>query len=153
MKPINSIISTLIIAQGLCSIDDAKAMTVIDLNVNHSTIAQRTPQNKDSSDAYFRLGYIKSESGDLRGAMLDYDRSIELNYNNANAYNNRGSVKSDLGYVKEAIIDYTQAIQINPYLGNAYYNRGNAKYKLGDRSGAVSDLTKAAELYRQVKNR
>lgn len=152
MKPINLIISTLMIFQGLCSIVSVNAMTVIDSNTS-VTIAQQTPQNKDSSDAYFRLGYIKAESGDLRGAILDYNRAIEANYNNAGAYHNRGNAKYELGYTKEAIIDYDRAIQIIPTFAHAYYNRGNARYILGDRSGAISDLSKAAELFRQVKTR
>ena len=42
----------------------------------------------------FNSGNAKSELGDYRGAIQDYNKAIELNPKYANAYYNRGNAKS-----------------------------------------------------------
>ena len=61
------------------------------------------PQN---SIAYCNRGNAKSNLGDKKEAIIDYDKAIEINPQYSSAYNNRGNAKDDLGDTKEAIIDY-----------------------------------------------
>ena len=65
-----------------------------------------------------------TDLGNLRQAIEDYDRAIEINPENAGAYYNRGVAYGKLGDHRQAIEDYDRAIEINPEYAEAYNNRG-----------------------------
>jgi tetratricopeptide (TPR) repeat protein/S1-C subfamily serine protease len=102
--------------------------------------------NNEEAYLYNNRGIAKSDLGDKKGAILDFDRAIELNPKNFEAYNNRGNAKFDLGDEKGAIFDYNQAIEINPKNANTYYGRGIAKSAYGNKEGAISDYNRAIEI-------
>jgi tetratricopeptide (TPR) repeat protein/S1-C subfamily serine protease len=97
----------------------------------------------DKSWAYVNRGLAKSESGDKKGAMSDYDRAITFDPKSAMAYSNRGMLKAELGDKKGAISDYDRAITFDPKYVQAYFNRGIGKAELGDKKGAISDYDRA----------
>ena len=99
-----------------------------------------------SASYYFDSALEKQNKGDNQGAIVDYDKAIELNPNYSLAYNNRGLAKSGLKDYEGAIVDYNKAIELNPNYAHAYNNRGNAKYDLKDYEGAIVDDNKAIEL-------
>ncbi len=103
---------------------------------------------KHTNDAYFyyNRGNAKYDLQDYDGAILDYNKSIELNPNDAYFYNNRGNAKNNLKDYYGAILDFNKAIELNPNYEYAYYNRGNAKNKLQDYAGAIADFNKLIEL-------
>ncbi len=45
---------------------------------------------QNSAEEYFYSGNEKANSGDLQGAIEDYNKAIELNPKHAEAYYNRG---------------------------------------------------------------
>ncbi|MBC8486419.1 MAG: tetratricopeptide repeat protein [Bacteroidetes bacterium] len=104
-----------------------------------------------TSEEYFKMGLAKDKIGDYKGAILDYNKAIELYpedkyaYNNY-VYNNRGVCKYELGDYRGAILDCNKAIELDPEFMYAYYNRGLCKYELGDIDGACLDFSKAGEL-------
>ena len=98
-----------------------------------------------SADTYFIWGNTKYDLGDYRGAIADYDKSIQLEPN-ATVYSNRGSAKAALGQYFAAISDYDKAIQLKPDYAGVYYNRGNVKTALGQYFAAISDYDKAIQL-------
>ena len=102
--------------------------------------------NPDNANAYYNRGIARSDLGDHKGAIEDYNEAIKLNPNDAYAYNNRGIARSDLGDYKGAIKDYDKTLKLNPDFSLAYNNRGNAKGKLGDHEGAIEDYDKAIKL-------
>ncbi|MYB95649.1 tetratricopeptide repeat protein, partial [Candidatus Poribacteria bacterium] len=105
-------------------------------------------------------GAAKFGLGNLEGAILDYNKAIQIDPENANAYSNRAGLKSRLGesetangnikkaqrLYEAAVSDATQAIQINPEHAGAYNNRGHAKEALGQKEAAKVDFQKAKEL-------
>ena len=66
---------------------------------------------------YYDLGYVKERLGDFRGALVNYDKAIEVNYPNPNEekyiiFNNRGNTRFELGDEKGACEDYKFAASI-----------------------------------------
>ncbi len=108
----------------------------------YSAVINKQPE----AFAYNNRGAAKLDLGNNQGAILDFDRAININPKFAGAYFNRGNAKSDLGNKQEAIIDFDRAIDINPKFADAYCKRGNAKYKLGDKQEAIIDYDRAIYL-------
>jgi tetratricopeptide (TPR) repeat protein/S1-C subfamily serine protease len=96
--------------------------------------------------AYYNRGTTKSTLGNKQGAIVDFDRAIELNPKLTQAYFNRGAAKSELRNNQGAIIDYDRAIELNPKYAEAYYNRGTARSELGDKQRAIIDYDRAIAL-------
>ncbi len=58
---------------------------------------------------YNDLGLAKENLGNLKGALENYNKAIEINYPNEEKYiwfNNRGNIKYELGDEKGACKDY-----------------------------------------------
>ncbi len=103
----------------------------------------------------------KLDAKDYAGAIVDFDKVIEIDTEDADAYNNRGLAKFSLGkskstrgkvkktqrFYEAAIADYTQAIKMNPKYAEAYKNQAKVKCKLGDIESARDDAEKAQRLY------
>ena len=108
-----------------------------------SSLPLRTPAPAiDSNDR----GTMKLQRGDARGAILEFDRAIEIYPKYAEAYTNRAAAKLGLGDKQGAIADYSQAISFAPQDALTYYNRGVAKFDLGDNRGAIIDFDRAIAL-------
>jgi tetratricopeptide (TPR) repeat protein/S1-C subfamily serine protease len=114
-------------------------------------------KREEKAWAYNNRGAIKSNYGDKKGAILDYDKAISINPQYVNAYFNRGVTKYGLGDKKGVILDYDKAISINPQDFESYNNRGIAKYDLGDKKGAILDYDKVISInpqeFRAYNNR
>ncbi|MDX2098816.1 MAG: tetratricopeptide repeat protein [Leptolyngbyaceae cyanobacterium bins.59] len=95
---------------------------------------------------FYDQGLERIRRGDLKGAIQQFDRALEINPQFAAAYHRRGGVRFDLGDRQGAIIDYTQALQLNPDGVETYFARGLTRLALGDCSGALEDANQALEL-------
>ena len=84
-------------------------------------------------------GLDKAESGNLKGAIADWTKAIEMYPRYGIAYYNRGVARYELGDFRGAIADYTKAIEYDPNYASAYNNRGNSKDRLKGHQGAISD--------------
>ena len=99
--------------------------------------------------AYNNRGNMKYSSGEIKGAISDFNIAIRNNPQYAMAYYNRGLVKYALGDKRGAISDADIAIGINSQYTEAYVYRGVAKYDLGDKKGAISDCDRAIAINSQ----
>lgn len=102
--------------------------------------------NLDAADKYVRRGDSKYNSGDKKGAILDYDQAININPKSFVAYISRGSAKYDSGDKKGAILDFDKAISIDSNHTSLYGLRGLAKYSLNDKEGAILDFSKVISI-------
>ena len=93
-----------------------------------------------------KIGLDKFNQKDYEGAIIAFDRVIELDPNNADAYAARGAAKGWLKDYKGAIADCDKAIAINPDCATAYHTQAVAKQKLGDNEGALADLHEARNI-------
>ena len=62
-----------------------------------------------TSEDFFEKGIAKSNLGDYKGAIQDYNKAIELNPNYVLAYNNRGISKIALGQKVSGCLDLSKA--------------------------------------------
>ncbi|MCX6770250.1 MAG: tetratricopeptide repeat protein [Candidatus Micrarchaeota archaeon] len=99
---------------------------------------------------YNNRGLVKSEQGDYKGAIEDFNKSISLNIGNfpwiSGTFSVLGQTRFMMGDYKGAIKDCDRAISLNPSNTNAYGNRGYFKLKTGDYKGAIMDSGKAISL-------
>lgn len=96
--------------------------------------------------AYYSLGEEKLGAEDYTGAIIDFDKAIELNPAYIRAYYERGRAQFYLGDYDSGIVSLTEIIKIEPEDADAYYGRGTLKARLGDYAAAIVDLDKAIEL-------
>ena len=62
---------------------------------------------------YFMLAFSKSKIGDNTGAIADYTKAIEMDFEyGSNAYLNRGVSKEILGDIKGACSDWREAMKL-----------------------------------------
>lgn len=107
-----------------------------------------------TAEDYYEKGVIKislyktfpKANNNLKIALIDFDKAIELNPKYESAYFDRGNVKNDLKDYFGALRDYDKAIELNSNYTMAYYNRGLLKKSLNDFSNSIKDFDKAIEL-------
>jgi tetratricopeptide (TPR) repeat protein len=102
---------------------------------------ETTPKSQSALGAMQKL-----RTGDLGGALKDYDTAIAQNPKDADSYVNRGITHNELGQNKQAIADYTKALELKPDQILAYYNRANAYHQLKQYKEAIADYRKTIDL-------
>ena len=106
----------------------------------------------ENAEFYFNRAFDKEDAGDLKGAISDWDKAIDLLPSYDTSYFNRGLVKDRLGDWSGAISDYSKAIQINNKNNQIsrssviYEARAKAKYQSGNYDGSLRDFDKAIEI-------
>ncbi|ABA21830.1 TPR repeat protein [Trichormus variabilis ATCC 29413] len=91
----------------------------------------------------FYQGLQLAKTGDLSGAIANYEQAIQLNPNSYEYWFNRGLTLFHLERFVEAIASYDQAIEIKPDYYKAWYNRGGTLGQLGLYEEAVASLKQA----------
>lgn len=95
------------------------------------------------ADASSRRGLAKAGLGDLRAALRDFSKSIEVYPFDETAYYNRAQAHRLLGDIPRALEDYAKAFEINPNYAIAYNSRARAYLQSGDTAKALEDLDRA----------
>ena len=80
-------------------------------------------RNNLSSKAYFNMADARFNNDDLSGALVEINRSINLNPYNSNSYNLRGLIEYQKGNIENSLKDFTMAILLNPDNKLFYINR------------------------------
>src|SRR5260370_6679537 len=70
----------------------------------------------DCAEAYCNRGRVSQAKGDLRAALADYNRAVELRPGLAEAYWNRATLKQAKSDMRGALADYKKAIQLKSEL-------------------------------------
>ena len=99
--------------------------------------------------AYNNWGSLRKEDGNLVGAIMLYQKTVEIDPKFAIGYYNLGMVWKQLGRLEEAIASYQQAIETNPNYAQAYQNLGVAYLKGGNVPASLQAFQKAIALYEQ----
>ncbi len=99
-------------------------------------------QSQESRD-YYERGVRKTENNNLKGAIIDFTKAIELDTNFQVAYYNRGYAYLFSGETEKAKSDFNTSLKLNPV--NAYLLRN-----LGHYYYAVKDFEKAKEKWEKA---
>lgn len=127
-------------------IDDFRLMFKIEENTKFEVI-----MTEQDAKFYTNSGIDKTNKADFRGALEDFNKSLELNPNWALTYFSKAIVFHNLRRLEDAYENYTKAIELDNKMIDAYYNRAHVlliekEISENDLKKALSDLEKAIEL-------
>ena len=108
--------------------------------------ANRALEIREDPDAYYYLGYAKSDIGRNAEALKDLNQAIKLNFSDPRYFYVRGNTKGSLEDHEGAIKDYKKTIQLQPRHINAYGNIANAQKDLGQYQEAIKTFDKALSI-------
>jgi tetratricopeptide (TPR) repeat protein len=97
-------------------------------------------------DSLIHRAHKRANSGDVLGALADFDEAIEGNPDRATAYFNRGLLHNILGNFEAAITDFNQALEFLPDYDEVYYQRGTSYFHLKNFDQALKDFNQAIQL-------
>ncbi|MBL1430576.1 tetratricopeptide repeat protein [Oceanicaulis sp. AH-315-P02] len=118
------------------------AIAICDLAINDTIM--RKP---DQAATYVNRGIVRSSSGDLNGAISDYNKALQINPQMAEAFANRGTVFIRQANYTKALAELDRALSLQlEQPAVVYYNRAIVHERLGDITGAYKDYLKATEL-------
>jgi tetratricopeptide (TPR) repeat protein len=104
------------------------------------------------AEMYQERARVRLQLGDREGALLDADRSVELEPHAALVRAERGGVRFRVGDLNGALEDYEAAVRLDPNLGEAWFDMGYALMERGDPGGARGPLERATRLLPQDPN-
>ena len=147
----NGQVIAVIVPYNIRSYSYAVPSSVLEVLLNRSVpvepLAEWQKRKQIRAAAYYSLGEEKLGDEDYAGAVIDFDKAIELNPAYLRAYYERGRSQAYLDDYDGAIVSCTQIIEIDPDAPDAYFLRGSVKARLrGDYAAAILDLDKAIEL-------
>ncbi|MBM3436850.1 MAG: tetratricopeptide repeat protein [Bacteroidetes bacterium] len=93
--------------------------------------------------AYTNRGAVRKENHDLKGALSDFNKALDIGTKDYRAYSNRGSVYLDLGEYSNALADYQQAITLKPDHPQILADYGFVQMQTGDLKGAFESYSKS----------
>ncbi len=98
------------------------------------------------AEAWWNRGYEQYMKGDFEGAIVSYDKALEIKSDYHEIWLNRGISLFDLGRIEEEIASYDKALELKPDFYEAWYRRGCALGNSGRLEEAIASWDKALEL-------
>jgi tetratricopeptide (TPR) repeat protein len=98
------------------------------------------------ADLYYGHAFTYKDAGNLKAAIADFSKSIELNPHDNYEFCARGCVEAHMRNYQQAIKDCDKSIALNPKWPHAYYTRGYSNLMLGKPKAAVIDLEQYTKL-------
>lgn len=100
--------------------------------------------------AYNNVGDIYMKRNQVRPALVNFQKAVEIKSNFAIGYGNIASCQYNLGQKGEAMKSINQAIQLNGRQGAFYYIRSLLYKDHGNKTGALNDARSAQQFGYQV---
>ena len=111
---------------------------------------QEVRSNPTNATAYYFMGLLHDDNGDLGQALKAYDLAIKNSKKDkellSDCYKCRGNVYLQLKKQDEALADFNLAIKTNSKNADAYDERGNLYYLLEEYDKSDQDYQKAVKL-------
>ncbi len=116
---------------------------------HYQSAAELPIMRKLKIGAYNNWGNLRKESGNIVGAIMLYQQTIEIDPSFAVGYYNLGMAWKQLGKLEEAIAAYQQALKLNHTHAEAYQNLGVALLKGGNVGASLAAFKEAIALHEQ----
>lgn len=107
---------------------------------------QQKNLEKYAKEYYLMGNECITKAHDVRAAIANYDKAIELYPQYTDAWVRKGVTLFDDGRMEEARECLEKAVRIRPNEFKSVYNRGKLRLHMGDNEGALADLDKATSL-------
>lgn len=102
--------------------------------------------NPAHPEAYFHLGNLRGQAGDLERAVPCYRKALQLAPRFAEAARNLGAVLQDLGRIEAAIECYRSALSQGAASADLHFNLGNALADTGAYEDSIAAYRNALAL-------
>lgn len=110
--------------------------------------AQKKKLQQYAREYYLMGNEAITQAKDVRAALANYNKAIELWPEMVDAWVRKGVTLSGAGDYREAACCFNEAIRLNPVEFKAFYNRGKLRMLTNDVEGALADFDKAVTLNR-----
>lgn len=103
------------------------------------------------TEAYVNRGilYTQLENKEIKLAIADFDKAVELGTKDPNVYYFRGYSYANLENYTKAIADFSTAIMLNPRFEVAYLLRGNSYFAQKEYTNAITNYNKVIALEKE----
>jgi protein O-mannosyl-transferase len=109
-------------------------------------IADAIEKDPASYVGYQMRGENKHGNGKLQEALIDIEKSLNIDSTDYKTWEIRAMVYYDLGNMNAAMHDFNKVISLKPDFADAFINRGMVYIKLGDIKSGFSDFGKAISM-------
>jgi tetratricopeptide (TPR) repeat protein len=135
----------------------ARASDVIGLGDAISYLNLVIQQQPQSAWGYMARGSVRLAEGDLELAIIDLQKSIQLDQTGSLAYTDLGRIRFLRGEKQLALSLFTDAIRLqrpsSQLLARSYLNRGAVLAGLQEYERAVADFKRAIEYEKNIKTK
>ncbi len=115
-------------------------------------IYAQEPITTDTIENLLVDGMERGIKGDYRGAIIVFNKVINLDPNEVEAYYNRGIAYKMLKQWQKAIADFDQVLTIHSSYADAYVQRSGIYLNLSQKEKAITDLEMAIQLFEAQNN-
>lgn len=117
---------------------------IIQRKIKEVETAPAPSEEQLSAEEYFQRGYALSKSNDFEGAIVNWEKTLEISPDFGSfVHNNLGYCYHIMGDPQMAIKCYTKGIELNPIEGETYFDRGNVYFDIGEWQKAIKDYNVA----------
>lgn len=109
-------------------------------------LAEKGLSNDRRATIHVDRGAAHMRRQNMKAAIDDFNRAVQLSPEYAPTYNNRGNALIAVGALREALKDFDRAVILAPSYGAAFANRASAHFRLGNKDQALADYSKAIEV-------
>lgn len=95
---------------------------------------------------YISRGNARGKSGQIPGAMADFQAALRLGSRRVELYDGLGNAYTSIGKPDSAVLMFDQGLKVSPENGEMYYNRAIANLVASHPREALADLGKARQL-------
>jgi tetratricopeptide (TPR) repeat protein len=106
----------------------------------------RSSTTQNDAESHVRIGTALRNKGDIKTAIEEYRKAIQLKPDYAEAHSKLGAALCDSGDQNAGALECREAIRLKPDDFAATYHLGNALYQKGDFSGAIAQYRAAIRL-------
>ena len=99
-----------------------------------------------NAQTHFNMGNSHLSVGEVRQAIEEYDKAIDIDPNLSSAYVNKANAYIHLRDHRRAMDSFDMAISVDPNSALAYYNRGTYYDSYEERREAIDDYDNAIRL-------